>query len=411
VPAAPEPGAPRGAGAAAQAVVGGATAAAARLPLTVEVGAFVIDDGTLRFLDRTVTPAFAQTIAPLALRIEGLSSRPGHRAKLSAQAIVGKDAAFDLRGEVSPLGERLFVDLAGELKQFQLPTVNPYVDNMIAWVIREGTLAFKVHYTVDGDQLTARNDIVVGGLKVEKTRDEEKVKRALGLPLGLVVALVKDGDGNIKVPVPINGSLSDPKFSLGEAIWTAVKNVVVNILKAPFRAIGRLFTSEDNTIQELTVEPVTFPAGSAVVVPAMERHLTSVADFLRRSPYVNLTLAPITAPRDETALRELTLNERLVRVQRERGLPDLAAAVAAEFRKKFPEEKTPPPVPEQRARLVEAEPLAGERLPELATRRLTAVREALVSLEGIPDTRLRRGDAVSATNPTAEGRVEFRFAD
>ena len=73
----------------------------------LEVGAFVLEDGYIRFLDRAVKPAFSETISRLAVRVENLSSTPGTRAKLKSQAIVGGDAALDINGELAPLGPAL----------------------------------------------------------------------------------------------------------------------------------------------------------------------------------------------------------------------------------------------------------------------------------------------------------------
>jgi hypothetical protein len=74
---------------------------------------------------------------------------------------------------------------------------------------------------------------VVGKLQVAPASATDEVKRRIGLPLGLIVSLVKDGKGEIRANVPVTGSIKDPKFRLRETIWTAVKNGLTNIVKAP----------------------------------------------------------------------------------------------------------------------------------------------------------------------------------
>ncbi len=100
----------------------------------VDIAAFVIDDGYVRFLDRSVQPAFSETLSRFALKVEGISTTPGKRAKLTSQAIVGGDAALDVHGELAPLGE-LYADIQGELRDFKLAQVNPYATSVIAWAI------------------------------------------------------------------------------------------------------------------------------------------------------------------------------------------------------------------------------------------------------------------------------------
>ena len=173
------------------------------------------------------------------------------------------------------------------------------------WIIKKGELQYKVRFKLDGDQLSADNEVVVGQLQVAPAGGGDEVKRRIGLPLGLIVALIKDQKGDIRASVPVTGPSRTPSSAFDDAIWTAVKNVLVNVVTAPFKAIGRLFSGGGGgeTVEEPKVDAVTFAAGSAVLSPAMEDHLLRVADFLRGSPFVNLTLTSAPSRADADAIR------------------------------------------------------------------------------------------------------------
>jgi hypothetical protein len=216
------------------------------------------------------------------------------------------------------------------------------------------------------------------------------------------------------VNVPVTGTLGDPQFALGDAIWTAIKNVLVNIVTAPFKAIGRLFSGAER-IEEPRVDPVTFAAGSSVLSPAMEEHLLRVADFLRRSPFVNLALTSAPSRGDVDALRHEAVTARIREFQRERGVDDAAAALALYYRERLPDVPPPATVDEQVALLREREPAPGARLADLGRRRLQAARERLLTVEGIPAARLVLAEGLPAPSPgpapspesMGDGRVEF----
>jgi hypothetical protein len=375
-------------------------------PIPVELGAFVIEDGYARFIDRTTKPAFSEELSKLAVRIDGLSTVPGRRAKLAVQALVGSNSALDLKGEVAPFGE-LYADIFGELRNFGLSTVNPYADSAIGWGIERGKLAVKLHYTVEKNQITAQNEIIVENLHVAQSRKDDEVQKRIGLPLGMIVALITDSDNSIRVNLPITGTLDNWSADVSDAIWTVVKNAIVNIVASPFKAIGRLFTGSGDKIESVAIDPAKFPAGSATVPPEAESHLTKVADFMRKSPAIKLTLVSITTPADAESLRVQELTARLQRVQREAKLDDLAAAVAAEFARVFPGEAPPKTTEERLTRLREREAVPEAAVGQLATRRLEAVRDALAAKEGIPPARLVAGDATAAT--AGDGRVEFKI--
>jgi hypothetical protein len=372
-----------------------------------------IEEGYARFLDRTLTPPFSQDMSHLAVTIRGLSNAPGRRATLTAHASVGGDAVLDLRGELSRLGDDLFADLVGELRDFRLASVSPYTNSFLSWVVQRGKLGAKVHYRVERDRVTVENEIRISDFSVAPAGAADEVKRRVGLPLGLIVGLLKDSRGDITLDLPVTGNWKDRSFDWGEAIWGAIKQVMVKVLAAPFRAIGRLFTGGgggDEKIEALAVDPVTFSPGSSVLGPAAEGHLRRVADFLREKPALKLELAPVATSRDVDALKGQEVTARIQRLQREKGIADFPAAVRAYFEQAAPSVTPPKSADEQLAALRQREPVPQPRVDELLSRRLEATREGLVKTEGIGPERLLPAPAKASQEAAGEGRIEFAIS-
>jgi uncharacterized protein involved in outer membrane biogenesis len=366
-----------------------------------------LEEGSLRFIDRGTEPDFSEDFSKMDLTVTDLGNKPDQKAKLVFTTVVGGDGGLEIRGDIGALGAPLYLDLVGEIRDLALPAVNPYSDKAIAWLIKQGDLKYKFTLKVENDQLTATNEIVVGKLRVAKAKQvDDQVKSRLGLPLGLIVALIKDSNGNIVLNVPISGSLKDPKFDLSDVIWSSIKNVLVNVLTSPFRLIGSLFSKGDK-IEEPKVNPVTFPAGSVVLTPSMEEHLLRVADFMRRTPYVTLTMHPVVAPADLEALKSTEVAARLQQFAKEKGISDPPKIVAAYFKEKMPDEKPPKTVEEQLRLLREREAVPEAKVKEIQEQRVTVTRERLVKKEGIQDKRLIPGEANKPPSGTAEGMVEF----
>jgi len=370
-----------------------------------------LEEGSIRFLDRSTSPAFSEDLSKMDLLVTGLSNAPDSRAKLVFTTVVGGDAGLDIRGDVGAIGAPLFIDLSGEIRDLQLPVVNPYSAEAIAWLIRQGDLKYNFTVKIDHDQLTATNDVVVGKLKVAKAkRLDDTVKSRLGLPLGLIVALVKDLDGNIVLHVPISGSLKDPKFDLSDVIWSSIKHVLVNVLTSPFKLIGSLFSRGDK-IEEPKVDPVTFPAGSDALSPAMSEHLLRVADFMRRTPYVGLTLHPVVTAADVDALKAAEVAAKLQQFAKERGITEPPAAVRAYFQARVPNEKLPGTMDDQLKLLRDREPVPEAKVKGLEERRLAVTKERLVKKEGIQDNRLPVGEGKKPGAAVTEGGVEFAVGE
>ena len=369
-----------------------------------------LEDGYVRFLDRTTTPPFSEDISKLAVTVRDLSNKKSQRATLLMQALIGGDSALDVRGELSAIGAPTYVDMVADLKKLALPTANPYVEGATGWIIRRGELTTKLEYRIEEDKLDAKNDILVGNLRVSPAKEADEVKKRIGLPLGLIVALIKDGDGNIHVKVPVSGTLSDKQFDFSDAIWTAVRNVIVNVLKAPFRAIGGLFTSGDDKIEEIKVDPLVFAAGSSVLGPELERQAVRVADFMRRSPYVSLTLSSVTSPADVESLKERAVAARLQKFQQEQGIADQPTALRRYYQVIVKDAQLPVSVEEQLLLLRRREPEPTGPLAELRQRRLDVTRERLTKVEGIPEARVQAEAAGAAPRPPRRPRRRARRA-
>jgi len=369
-----------------------------------------LEEGSVRFLDRTTEPAFSEDLSKMELRVTGLGNKPEQRAKLVFTSVIGADGALDIRGDVGAVGAPLYLDLVGEIRDLKLPAVNPYADQTMAWLIRQGNLQYKFNLKVENDQITSMNEVVVQKLRVAKSnRPDDQVKARLGLPLGLIVALIKDSNGDIVMKVPVGGSLKDPKWDLSETIWASIKNVLVNVLASPFRLIGRLFSSEDK-IEEPKVNPVKFPPGSMVLTLSMEEHLLRVADFMRQTPYVALTMHPVVVPADVEALKSTAVAAKLQQFGKEKGIAEAPKILAAYFKEKMPDEKPPKTVEEQLHLLREREPVPEAKVKEMQDQRVAVTKERLVKSEGIQDKRLPVGEPRKPGAGAAEGGVEFAIS-
>jgi hypothetical protein len=386
---------------------GEAPAAAGRDPaVAVTVQELVVREGNARFVDRTTTPFYSEELSRLAMTVHGLRTTGEGPATVEIQGIVGTGAALDLSGEVAPFAEPFFLDARGELRDFSVPRTNPYLQRFLDWIARRGELTTRVHYRIVGDELTATNEVLVQRLDVEPTRDEDRPDRLVGIPLGLAVALLKDARGDIRVNVPISGDLRSPQFSFGRAIRTALRNVLGRLLTAPFRAIGSVFR-RDGKVDAVAIDPVTFAPGSAVLEPEAAAHLQRVADFLRSSPYVRLTLQPVISQDDLRGLRTQEVTARIQRLQREQGVEDFGEAARRLWRAGQAEG----PAPEEPRAIVQAlaerEPAPTEAARRLAGRRAEVTRAHLVEAAGIPPDRLLDAPGAAPVGVTAAGGVEF----
>jgi uncharacterized protein involved in outer membrane biogenesis len=376
--------------------------------LRVDIARIVVTDGFGRFVDRTTTPDFAEELSQLSLTVEELSTNGPRPARASLKGRIGPEAALSIEGRFGALDGPRFVDLSASLRDFAVPRANPYIDRLVGWTATQGRLRFDVRYRLEGDELDATNQVGVEGLDVEITDPPHPVLRDIGLPLNLVVSLLKDRRGDIQVSIPVRGSLASPEFDFGDAMWGAVRNLTIRLIALPFSLVGKLFFSEDSRIEAVSINPVAFEPGTATPPPAMAEHLGKVGVFLRETPAIRVLMRPVVTVADVASLRRSKVMEEVTKLASATSGPAFDAAVLRLFAERFPARKAPDTTDEALAVLIRTTPAPDAAAQALAAAR-TAHTAAVIVKAGVEPARVRAVEGVAAVEAVGAGRVEFEI--
>lgn len=273
------------------AVAGAPSAAPPSTPMMpISIGTVRIVDGSANYADFWIQPNFAVGIQALNGGIDGLSSDPKSRAKLKLEGKVDRYAPVTISGEMNLLAASVYSDIKMSFKGLELTTMTPYSGRFAGYKIDKGKLSVDVNYKIDHRNLTADQRFVIDQLQLGAPVESPD---AVHLPLKLAVALLKDRNGVIDVPLPISGSLDDPQFKIGPIIWHAVVNLLARVATAPFAALGRLFGGGHGEEMKF----IDFPAGSAELDDASKEKLSALSKALHERTQLQLDV-PIAFSKD-----------------------------------------------------------------------------------------------------------------
>jgi uncharacterized protein involved in outer membrane biogenesis len=386
----------------------GANRSAPAAPIRVLIGTLTMEDGFVRFVDRTTNPDFAEELSAVSLTAEGVGTRPSRNAKVALRATFASGTPLSIRGEVGGFMGPHFLDLTVEMNDYPVPRLNPYMDHLLAWIAKGGTLTAALHYRLSGDDLQADNDVTLRALDLERAGGAGgAVQQRVGLPLDTLVSVLKDRRGDIHVNVPVGGSLAAPEFHYGEAVWAAIRNMAIRLVALPFSLIGKLFFTEDSRIASVAIDPVLFQTAKAEPTPPGAEQLSKLATFLRDSSGVRLRLRPVTTVADVTSLRRDALEARLTQAGADAAARRQAAT--ALYTELFPLRQPPASDEALMDALARETPPPPRALRSLATDRVAATRDSLVRA-GIAAERLEPLESRAAVENEGSGRVEFEIA-
>jgi hypothetical protein len=273
--------------------------------MPMAIGTVRVIDGSVNYADFWIQPNFAVGIQALNGTIDGLSSNPKSRAKVKLEGKVDRYAPVNINGELNLMAATVYTDITMSFKGLELTTMTPYSGHFAGYKIDKGKLSVDLSYKVDQRKLNAEQHFVIDQLQLGEAVESPD---AVHLPLKLAVALLKDRNGVIDLPLPITGSLDDPQFKLGPIIWHAILNLLEKAVTAPFAAIGRLFGGHGEEMKFIDFAP-----GSAELDASSRQKLDALTKALQEHNQLQLDVPIVYSQElDGPILAKQKLDQKLV---------------------------------------------------------------------------------------------------
>ena len=92
-------------------------------------------------------------------------------------------------------------------------------------------------------QLEVNNQVVLSRLGLTGGRDADFVRRELGIPMSLALALMKDYRGDIQLDLPFGGDVSQPTFEMRSVVLQAIVRAIRGAVLSPLNALGRVLAA------------------------------------------------------------------------------------------------------------------------------------------------------------------------
>ena len=273
-------------------------------PMKIRLESITVANGSVAVEDRSVDPAFALEISDFDATIAGLDSTSSDPADIKLASAVGDHGAIDASASINPLAPVLDGNVNVSLQGLNLRTVSPYAAGAIGYRIESGSMNGTVDYEIDDDEFDSSNRFEFQDLSVKAAPGN---KAALVLPLGVAVALLKDGDGDIAVDLPVAGDLSDPNYSFGKPLRDAFVQLITKTATSPFAILGSVarFAGGD-------LGSVAFAAGRAKLDTLEAQKVEALAAALQEKPDLALVVrGPVHPEIDRPALARANVERRL----------------------------------------------------------------------------------------------------
>ncbi len=258
------------------------------------------------YTDKSVrSEPFRLALIPIDGTVSGIANDSRSAAKIDIDAGIESGGLVRVDGRLDPFDYRRLTELSIDVRNLKLPAMSPMGVKFIGYPIVNGDLALDLDYDIEDSYLKAENRIDADDLELG---DKVEGEGLINLPFKLGVSLLKDKEGRIVLEIPFEGSFATPGFGMASAATAAVKEIMTELLKAPFRVLGKAGGGGSDR----DLEFVEFEAGSAVLSGRTAEDLDTLASGLVDRPTLKLGInGCYDEEADARGLRELALREEL----------------------------------------------------------------------------------------------------
>ncbi len=315
-------------------------------PYTFTLNNFIIDEAiAISVADKSITPNFDETFYLESFELSGVSNSDTTRpAQYVLSASDGDFFKLDLKGDIAPFGEKLNGKFDMTIREFSLPQVSPYLSNSLGFNILAGQLDLDYDGSIVEDQLTSEADTFLRAteFKSDKNYDEKDMLGQAAMPLNVALGMLKDGDGNIKLKLPIDGDIRSPEFGVNHVVGKVVQKAAMSQAKSyliktfvPYGQVLSVAMAAGSYALKVRFEDL--PYNTMQILPEASQlvFIDQLTALMQDKADLNVKVCPIIIAADS----ELTAGKTTLSNDDKALLIDLGEQRAAAFKKVIVESK------------------------------------------------------------------------
>lgn len=302
---------------------------------TIQLGS----SAKIKIDDASASPNFAKTFVVEALEINNLSNQ-----NLSDQLDFNlrlKDQEFfqyDLDGTAQPFSEKMNLSLNSVIKEFAVHEISPYLSETLGFSVEAGQLDSDANIVVLDDMLDGKVKLNLRGAKFSSNKakaDEElDMIGQAAIPLNVALNMLKDGKGNIKLTIPVDGDVNDPSFGVQYILGLVVKKAVMSQAKKhlvntfiPYGQVLSVAYSAGSYALKVRFEDLPYERQQTELSEKQNEFAKQFTDLLKKKEKLQVRMCPIATVSELSEPAEEALSE-----EQRKQLIELAKARGAAFK-------------------------------------------------------------------------------
>jgi len=268
-----------------------------------------INENKMVLTDFSVEPSYQRTLFIDTLDIGSLSNGKDKQQQ-TPFALAGRSnkyANFDLSGYLQPFSSVASYHIKGDFKEFSLPAISTYMKESTGLEVKTGQLNTDVDVTLTGEELDGNVVVLLQALETGLVNSEEagSLIDQGALPLNMALGMLKDGDGNVELDVPLSGSTSDPKFGLSSIVTLITKKAILSATQdyllttfVPYANIVSIAMTAGEFAFKLRFDDLAYQVEQVEPAEQQAAYLNDFIALMKDKEDTRVTICAISTPAD-----------------------------------------------------------------------------------------------------------------
>ena len=267
-------------------------------------------DSLIHIIDERIQPAHRRHIT-----LESLVAGPfdtqqvDQKTQFEVQARSNEYARLDFQGNVTPLSEKLNLQLEGRVKELSLPSLSGYMASAFGYELKSGQLDSDISLNIVQSKIEGNTLLHLRGIEMSSADnfEEATLKDSTAIPLNLAISYLKDDKGNIRLKIPVSGDTSDPDFGYGlgsltrivtkKALTSAAESYLLKTF-VPYANVVSVAMSAGKFILKVRFEALEYEATQTDLAEAQQAYMEQFIQLMNDKKKLQVKVCPVATPAD-----------------------------------------------------------------------------------------------------------------
>ncbi len=266
------------------------------------------DSAQITFTDTSVEPAYRRTFTINELALGPInSSQPELVSQLTINGKSNKYAGFQFNGTALPFKATPEYNLTGTVNELNLPDVSTYIKDALKYEIKSGHLNLILKAKLRGEDISGKTNLVLQGIDLTAADDHEvdSISDQTAIPFAAAIGMLKDGDGNVELNIPLSGKTSEPSFGTSGFISLLVKQATMAAAKdylittfVPYAKVVSVALTASNHLLKVRFNDLAFKPKQLEFDVQQQSFLEQLSTLMKEKKDTKFTVCAVATPED-----------------------------------------------------------------------------------------------------------------